>query len=220
MTNHPFDLKGIDTSKVGSNKYVDYTVSDFLKDQNLKATPKARDAALRQLNLDKDLLQTVPSKSIFGKIDNFLGNFTGKTRPQDYFLPTSITERLAEADKVKTEKENFDPYGNLEKLLDYELKYKKAADEISRKGRLLDRGLESAAMRADLPYYSDYFKDLSTFKQQQLLDAEQIKQSLPNAIQARLGESAIATANLRNSISNQQDAATRMAAVGLQRLFG
>ena len=78
MTNHPFDLKGIDTSKVGSNKYVDYTVSDYLKDQNLKATPKARDAALRQLKLDKDLLQTVPSKSIFGKIDKFLGNFYRK----------------------------------------------------------------------------------------------------------------------------------------------
>ena len=35
MTNHPFDLKGIDTGKVGNNKYVNYTLDDFRKDQGL-----------------------------------------------------------------------------------------------------------------------------------------------------------------------------------------
>jgi len=214
MTNHPFDLKGIDTSKIGGNKYVNYTLDDFRKDQGL-----SKKGVTNVLGNDYGVkvsdLNPVTKTSLLGRLDDLLIG----TR-KNYYLPKGITDRLAEADKVKTEKENFDPYGNLEKLLGYELQYKKAADAISRKGRLLDRGLESAAMRADLPYYSDYFKDLSTFKQQQLLDAEQIKQSLPNAIQARLGESAIATANLRNSISNQQDAATRMAGVGLQRLFG
>ena len=214
MTNHPFDLKGIDTSKIGGNKYVNYTLDDFRKDQGL-----SKKGVTNVLGNDYGVkvsdLNPVTKTSLLGRLDDLLIG----TR-KNYYLPKGITDRLAEADKVKTEKENFDPYGNLEKLLGYELQYKKAADAISRKGRLLDRGLESAATRADLPYYSDYFKDLSTFKQQQLLDAEQIKQSLPNAIQARLGESAIATANLRNSISNQQDAATRMAGVGLQRLFG
>ncbi len=213
MTNHPFDLKGIDTSKIGGNKYVDYTLDDFRKDQGL--SKKGVTNALGNLGVKVSDLNPVPKTSLLGRLDDFLIG----TR-KNYYLPKGITERLAEADKVKTEKENFDPYGNLEKLLEYELQYKKAADAISRKGRATDRTLESALMRADLPYYSDYFKDLSTFKQQQLLDAEEIKQSLPNAIQARLGESAIATANLRNSISNQQDAATRMAGVGLQRLFG
>tara|TARA_S200000501_G_scaffold360328_1_gene387276 strand:+ start:124 stop:795 length:672 start_codon:yes stop_codon:yes gene_type:complete len=220
MTNHPFDLKGIDTSKVGGNKFVDYRLDQYLKDQNLKTTPRARDAALKELGLDKDYLQTVPSQSIFGKIDNFLGNFTGKTRPQDYYLPTSITERLAEADRVKTEKENFDPYGNLDKLLDYELQYKKATDEMDRKGKAADVAMEYAAMRSQLPFYLDVQKDLSTFKQDQLNKAKLIQQGFPDAVQNRLGESAIATANLRNSIANQGDTAARMAGVGLQRRFG
>ena len=220
MTNHPFDLKGVDTSKVGNNKYVDYKVSDYLKDQNLKATPKSLDAALRQLDLDKNLLQTVPSKSIFGKIDNFLGNFTGKTRPQDYYLPTSITDRLAEADKVKTEKENFNPYANLDDLLDYELKYKKATDAMDRKGRAADVGMEMAAMRAQLPYIANYMKDLSTFKQAQLLDAERAKQGMAKQIQERLGQSALTAEAMARATATQQDAATRFAGLGMQRRFG
>jgi hypothetical protein len=216
MTNHPFDLKGVDTSKVGNNKYVDYKVSDYLKDQNLKATPKSLDAALRQLDLDKNLLKTVPSKSIFGKIDNFLGNFTGRTRPQDYYLPTNITDRLAEADKVKTEKENFNPYSNIEDLLKYELEYKKATDAMDRKGRAADTAMEMLAYRTQLPYISNYMKDLSTFKQRQLLDAEKIKQSLPNAIQDRIGKSALTAATMGNMMANQTDAATRFAQVGMR----
>ena len=212
MTNHPFDLTGIDTSKIGGNKYVNYKMSDYLKDQNLN--PSSGDLVLKSLNLDKDYLKRVPRTSVIGKVKDFL-NLGG-----DYYLPTGITDRLAAADKVKTEKENFDPYGNLGKLLDYELNYKKAADLMDRKGRVTDRTLESALMRADLPYYADYFEDISRRKQQQLLDAEAIKQSLPNQIQKRIGESALATASLRNSLANVQDSATRFAGLGMQRPFG
>ena len=35
MTNHPFDLKGMDTGKIGGNKYVNYTLGDFEKDQDV-----------------------------------------------------------------------------------------------------------------------------------------------------------------------------------------
>ena len=35
MTEHFFDLKGVDTGKVGNNKYVNYKLSDFIKDQNI-----------------------------------------------------------------------------------------------------------------------------------------------------------------------------------------
>ena len=36
------------------------------------------------------------------------------------------------------------------------------------------------------PFIMNTLKDASTFKQQQLLDAEKIKQGLPNAVQARM----------------------------------
>ena len=216
MTKHPFDLKGVDTGKVGNNKYVDYKVSDYLKDQNLKATPKSLNAALRQLELDKDLLKEVPSKTVFGKVDRFLGNITGRKSPRDYFLPISITDRLAEADKVKTERENFNPYSNLEDLLNYELEYKKRTDAMDRKGRAADTAMEMLAYRTQLPYISNYMKDLSTFKQRQLLDAEKIKQSLPNAVQDRLGQSALTAATMGNMMANQTDASTRFAQVGMR----
>ena len=212
MTNHPFDLKGIDTSKIGGNKYVNYKMSDYLKDQNLN--PSSGDLVLKSLKLDKDYLKRVPRTSVIGKVKDLL-NLGG-----DYYLPTGITDRLAAADKVKTEKENFNPLGNIKDFYEEQMKYERAMDPFNRKGRVLDRTLESALMRADLPYYADYFEDISRRKQQQLLDAEAIKQNLPNAIQSRLGESAIATANLRNSLANVQDSATRFAGLGMQRPFG
>ena len=44
MTNHPFDLKGIDTGKIGNNKYVNYTLEDFERDQGV-----SREGALELL---------------------------------------------------------------------------------------------------------------------------------------------------------------------------
>ena len=213
MTNHPFDLKGIDTSKVGNNKYVNYTLDEFLEDKNLNK--RSKDAVLGELNLNRDYLKPVPKTTIGGKIQDFLFK-----NQRNYYLPTSVTERLAEADKVKTEKENFNPYSNLEDLLNYELEYKKRTDAMDRKGRAADTAMEMLAYRTQLPYISNYMKDLSTFKQRQLLDAEKIKQSLPNAVQDRLGQSALTAATMGNMMANQTDASTRFAGLGMQRAFG
>tara|TARA_R100000234_G_scaffold48328_1_gene28899 strand:+ start:272 stop:934 length:663 start_codon:yes stop_codon:yes gene_type:complete len=220
MTSHPFDLKGIDTGQIGGNKYVDYKLSDFLEDQNLKSTPKARDAALRQLKLDKDLLQAVPSKSIFGKIDNFLAHFTGKTRPQDYYLPTSITNQLAAADKTKKEKEVKDPLGNIADIYEEQMKYEREMNPFNRKSRVLDSVLDFVNLQLQTPFLMDTLKDASTFKQQQLLDAEAIKQGLPNARQSRMLAADTGAAQLRQALAAQQDAATRFAGLGMQRRFG
>ena len=220
MTSHPFDLKGIDTGQIGGNKYVDYKLSDFLLDQNLKTTPKARDAALRQLKLDKDLLQTVPSKSIFGKIDNFLAHFTGKTRPKDYYLPTSITNQLADIDKTKKEKEVKDPLGNIADIYEEQMKYERKMDPFNRKGRVLDSALDFLNVRLQTPFLMNTLKDASTFKQQQLLDAEAIKQGLPNAQQLRMQAASNAFATEAAAIAAQQDAANRFAGLGMQRRFG
>ena len=213
MTNHPFDLKGIDTGKIGSNKYVDYKLSDFREDQNLSR--RGVDTLLDSLGLNKEDLKRVPRTTTLGKIDDFL--FKGA---RDYYLPTSITESLARADKVKTEKENYDPFGDLDKLKAYNLDLIREQDKISRKGRLADVGMEYAMMRANLPYIEDMQKRLSTFKQRQLLDAEKIKQGLPNAQQQRLLTADAGFATQAGAIAGQQDAATRFAGLGMQRGFG
>ena len=213
MTNHPFDLKGVDTGKIGNNKFVDYTLDQYIEDQNL--SKRSKDAVLDRLNLNRDYLKRVPRTTTAEKIQDFLFK-----NQRDYYLPTSITERLAEADQVKAEKENFDPYADLDKLLDYELKYKKATDAMDRKGRAADVAMEMAAYRAQMPFITQQMKDLSTFKQRQLLDAERIKQSLPNAVQARLATADAGFATQAGAIAGQQDAATRFAGLGMQRAFG
>ena len=213
MTNHPFDLKGVDTGKIGNNKFVDYTVDQYIEDQNL--SKRSKDAVLDRLNLDRDYLKRVPRTTTAGKIQDFLFK-----NQRDYYLPTSITERLAEADQVKTEKENFDPFGNLEKLKEYNLDLIKAQDEISRKGRAADVAMEMAAYRSQLPFITNQMKDLSTFKQRQLLDAEKIKQSFPNAIQSRLLTADTGFKTQQDAITGATDASTRFAQAGTGIKFG
>ena len=274
---NPKDLKGIDTGKIGNNKYVNYTLKDFERDQDV-----SRAGALDLLGGVKleGLTPIAPTlkkpETIREKIRSFIGKgpagtetelvggkVVGKDRPDniitrplaglldfatfgvldtdqrgnlfggthstsgygggqelDYKLPKVIKEQLAKADKVEKEKENFDPYADLDKLLDYELKYKKATDAMDRKGRAADVAMEMANIRANMPFITNTMKDLSTFKQRQLLDAEKIKQALPNAQQARLLAADQGFKTQADAIANQQDAATRMAGLGMQRQFG
>ena len=98
--------------------------------------------------------------------------------------------------------------------------YKKKGDTQSRKGRVLDNALDFLSMRLQTPFLMKTLKDASTFKQQQLLDAEAIEQGLPNAVQARTLAAATEAAQLRQATAAQQDAATRFAGLGMQRRFG
>ena len=269
---NPNDLKGIDTGKIGNNKYVNYTLKDFEKDQDV-----SRAGALELLGGVKleGLTPIAPTlkkpETIREKIRSFIGKgpagtetelvggkVVGKDRPDniitrplaglldfatfgvldtdqrgnlfggthsvsgygggqelDYKLPKVIKEQLAKADKVEKEKENFDPYANLDKLLDYELKYKAATDRMDRQGRAADVAMEMANIRANMPFITNTMKDLSTFKQRQLLDAEKIKQALPNAQQARLLAADQGFKTQADAIANQQDAATRFAGLGM-----
>ena len=276
MSKH--DLKGVDTSKVGNNKYVNYLFSDYLEDQDLSRKGGIR--SLKQAGVKlSDLQPIAPTlkkpETIREKIRSFLGKgpvgtetelignkVVGANRPTglgrlsagladfttfgvtdfdqrgglfggmhstsgygggqqlDYKLPKVIKEQLAKADKVEKEKENFDPYADLDKLLDYELKYKAATDRMDRQGRAADVAMEMANIRANMPFITNTMKDLSTFKQRQLLDAEKIKQALPNAQQARLLAADQGFKTQADAIANQQDAATRMAGLGMQRQFG
>ena len=98
--------------------------------------------------------------------------------------------------------------------------YKKKDDTQSRKGRVLDSVLDFVNLQVQTPFLMNTLKDASTFKQQQLLDAEAIKQGLPNAIQDRQLKAAQEAATLRQGLALQQDAATRFAGLGMQRRFG
>jgi len=204
-----FDLKGIDTGKVGNNKFVDYKVSDYIKDQGFN--PKSRDSVLKSLNLNEDFLKRVPRTTVRGKIDDFL------FKPaRDYYLPTNVVERLAAADKVKTEKENFDPYADLDKFKDFNLDIIREQDKISRTGRALDNAMEIASLQAQLPLYEDLARRTSTFKQDQLLRARQIQEGFAGPTQERMGQSALTAAVMGNTIATQQDAATRFAQAGMR----
>ena len=99
-------------------------------------------------------------------------------------------------------------------------KYEMEMDSFRRKGRGLDSAMEFANLQAQMPFYMNQLKDLTTFKQRQLLDAEKIKQGLPNAQQARLLAADQGFAQQAGAIAGQQDAATRFAGLGMQRGFG
>ena len=218
MTNHPFEsfsLSGLDTGKVGNNKFINYKLSDFKRDQNL--SNKGLDKVLSGLNLDREDLKRVPRTTTLGKIDDFL--FKGA---RDYYLPKGMVDSLKLAEKTKQQEINNDPLSieNLEKLKAFNLDLIREQDKISRKGRLFDTSLEMAMQRAELPYLANFYKDISRTKQRELLEAEKIKQGLPKQIQERIGQSALTAAAMGNMIGNQTDAATRMALAGTGIKFG
>ena len=209
MTEHFFDLKGVDTGKVGNNKYVNYKLSDFIKDQNI--SPSAGVKALEGAGYNLRDLNVVPRETRLGRF------FQGINPRKDFFLPKSLTDRLAQADKVKTEKENFDPYADLDKLKEFNLDLIREQDKISRKGRLADTGLEMAMMRANLPYIEEFNKRLSTFKQNQLLEAELAKQMMPFGQEQLKVSSSLRFAGELGAVSDAYGKAGEVAARGIRQ---
>ena len=92
--------------------------------------------------------------------------------------------------------------------------YKSKADQESRKGRMADAALESAVMRANMPFITNTMKDLSTFKQNQLLQATKFKQGLPDAIQRRLVTADTGFKQTADAIAGQYLAAVEGAKAG------
>ena len=137
-------------------------------------------------------------------------------QPTDFKLSKTIKDQL----KTEIDEGSKNPVDNLAEIVDAELKYKKEADTQSRKGRVLDNALDFLSLRMQTPFLMNTLKDASTFKQQQLLDAEAVKQALPNAQQARMLAASSGFATEAQALAAQQDAATRFAGLGLQRRFG
>ena len=280
MSKH--DLKGIDLSKVGNNKNVDYTFKDYMEDMGFTKTGAIQDLAgagifLNELEpITPEAQPAGATQSLSGKVAQFLfgrpgsgqeliggklvskdrplglgrfnqglgdaltlnltdfdkrgGGFLGLSdvnplsglggKPEDYILPNTVKEIMDKRKKSKEDEGSKNPVDNIDKIVDAELRYKKGADTQSRKGRVLDNALEFLNMRMQTPFIMDTLKDASTFKQQQLLDAERIKQGLPNAQQLRMQAASNAFATEAAAIAAQQEAANRFAGLGMQRRFG
>ena len=268
MSKH--DLKGIDTSKVGNNKYVDYTFKDYMDDFGLNR--KGAERKLKSENIFlKDLNPIAPeykkNKSTLEKVDELLmgfgspaevvggkvvgknrptglnrfttgimpyellgftdfdqrGTFFGKHsksgfggRPENYELPKEFKDLLQQRDKDK-EEASKDPLDNIDKIGDAYLKYVQKADSISRKGRVLDNSIELANMQAQLPIYEALAKRTSTFKQQQLLDSELIKQSMPDARERRKLSSASRMAGELGAVAGAYGLAGDVASRGIRQ---
>ena len=275
MSKH--DLKGVDTSKVGNNKYVNYTFEDYRKDQGL-----SRKGALKSLGNIKlsDLEVIAPTleqpKTILGKVGQFLGMGTdpntteteviggkvvGARRPDniisrplaglldfttfgildtdqrgglfggkhsgsgyggrqnlDYMLPKTVRDELAKADQPKKEdKGSTNAVDNIKEIYKAQMDYERAMDPFNRKGRMLDSALDFANLQAQMPFYMRQLKDASTFKQQQLLDAELIKQGMPNAREARKLSSASRMAGELGAIADAYAKAGTVAQGGIRQ---
>ena len=144
---------------------------------------------------------------------NPLSGLGGK--PTDYELPTTVKKTLQ--DRISDTLDGGDnPYGDIDALVDANLRYQREMDKISRKGRVVDNAMEIANIQAQLPMYANYFKNLSTFKQQQLLDAEFAKQKMPDASEARKLSSATRFAGEATAIGNQYGKAVEGAKAGIR----
>ena len=139
-------------------------------------------------------------------------------QPKDFELPTTVQKLLQ--DEIDVAEGNTGSATDTKEALDALVDYKKRINPLERKDRIFDTGLEMAAQRAQLPFIVNQMKDLSTFKQRQLLDAEKIKQSFPNAIQARLLTADQGFKTQADAIAGQTDAATRFAQAGTGIKFG
>lgn len=110
MSKH--DLKGIDTKKVGNNKYVNYLFSDYLEDQDLSRKGGIRSLKQAGVNLS-DLQPVAPTieqpTTIGGKVAQFLGagpvgseteivggKVVGKNRPKGPLNINRISAGLAD----------------------------------------------------------------------------------------------------------------------------
>ena len=275
MSKH--DLKGVDTSKVGNNKYVNYTFKDYMEDQGL-----SKKGALKSLGNIKlsDLEVIAPTleqpKTVLGKVGQFLGMGTdpntteteviggkvvGARRPDniitrplaglldfttfgildtdqrgglfggkhsgsgyggrqdlDYMLPKAMRDQLAKADKPKKEdKGSTNALDNIKEIYKAQMDYERQMDPFNRKGRALDSAMEFANLRTQMPFYMNQLKDLSTFKQQQLLDSELVKQSMPDAREARKLSSASRFAGELGAIADAYSKAGTVAQGGIRQ---
>ena len=224
------------------------TVNEFAYENRDKLIPKGMETIKRkgkEYLVDKDR-PTGPGRILAGIQDFFdpeadrdkLGGM-GEIQPDgtyaynpvgglEEFDPTDVSNLLLNPSQKRKAEQRYKqetagmgtPTDTLDDAMKAYFDYKKKDDTQSRKGRVLDSVLDFVNLQVQTPFLMNTLKDASTFKQQQLLDAEAIKQGLPNARQSRMLAADTGAAQLRQALAAQQDAATRFAGLGMQRRFG
>lgn len=132
----------------------------------------------------------------------------------------SLVEGALEGAGVDTTGGTTGAIPEAKEMLDF---YEQNAGRIRNVNRDLARGAafdEAANYAITEPLRQKFLRDASTFKQRQLLEAEKIKQGMPNAVQNRLLAADAGFATQAGAIAGQQDSATRFAGLGMQRPFG
>lgn len=143
--------------------------------------------------------------------------------PSNYLVSQaqkSLVEGALESAGVDTTGGTTGAIPEAKEMLDF---YEQNAGRIRNVNRDLARGAafdEAANYAITQPIRDKFLKDITTFKQKQLLEAEKIKQGMPNAVQNRLLAADAGFATQAGAIAGQQDAATRFAGLGMQRPFG
>tara|TARA_B100000519_G_scaffold34723_1_gene24584 strand:- start:194 stop:1018 length:825 start_codon:yes stop_codon:yes gene_type:complete len=225
LTVNEFALKNRDKLIPEGKEIIKRKGKEFLVDKNRPKGPAALAAGIMDFfdpEADRDKLggmgQIQPDGTYAYNPVGGLEEFDPKDLSKLTLNPSQ--KRLAD----KLYKEETAGMGTPTDTLDDAMKayfdYKKKGDTQSRKGRVLDNALEFLNMRMQTPFVMKTLKDASTFKQQQLLDAERIKQGMPNAQQARMLAASSAFAQEAQAIAAQQEAANRFAGLGMQRRFG
>ena len=225
LTVNEFALKNRDKLIPEGKEIIKRKGKEFLVDKNRPKGPAALAAGIMDFfdpEADRDKLggmgQIQPDGTYAYNPVGGLEEFDPKDLSKLTLNPSQ--KRLAD----KLYKEETAGMGTPTDTLDDAMKayfdYKKKGDTQSRKGRVLDNALEFLNMRMQTPFVMKTLKDASTFKQQQLLDAERIKQGMPNAQQARMLAASSAFAQAAQAIAAQQEAANRFAGLGMQRRFG
>ena len=132
-------------------------------------------------------------------------------QPTDFKLSKTIKDQL----KTETEEGSTNPVESAKEAAEALIDFNKKMAGINRKDRLIDAALESAVMRANMPFVTDTLKDITAYKQQQLLDAEAIKQGMPNDVQTRLLAADTGFKQQADAIANQYLAAVEGAKGGV-----
>ena len=150
--------------------------------------------------------------NLFGK--NELSGYGGV--PTNYELPKSFKESLALQDKAKKEKESKDPLDNIDKIIKAEKDYEKEMAPFRRGQRIQDAALEFLNYALTSP---KIFKDLrreTDYAVRRGLQAELRRQSMPDAVQARMLAGSQGFATEAEAMAKQQEAATELAKAGIR----
>ena len=132
-------------------------------------------------------------------------------QPTDFKLSKTIKDQL----KTEIEEGSKNPVESAKEAAEVLIDFNEKMAPINRKNKLIDTALESAVMRANMPFITNTLKDITAYKQQQLLDAEAIKQGMPNAVQTRLLAADTGFKQQADAIANQYLAAVEGAKGGV-----